>query len=105
MVVGAELEGLADALEAVLLRLREPGETGYKVPGKGLHRLVAAPNYLGEIVEWLGWALLTTSPAALGFAVYTIANLAPRARAHLAWYRARFPDYPPSRKALVPGVW
>ena len=58
-----------------------------------------------EIVEWLGWALLTWSPAGLAFAAWTMANLVPRARAHHRWYRERFPDYPARRKALVPGLF
>ena len=44
-------------------------------------------------------------PAALAFAFYTVANLAPRASAHLSWYRERFPDYPRQRKALIPYLW
>ncbi len=56
----------------------------------------------GEIVEWAGWAVATWSLAGLAFAVYTTANLAPRALAHHAWYRARFPDYPRRRRALIP---
>jgi protein-S-isoprenylcysteine O-methyltransferase Ste14 len=91
--------------DAALFALRGPGETGYKVPRAGLHRLVAAPNYLGEILEWCGWALLTWSTAGLSFAVYTIANLAPRASAHRRWYRERFADYPTERRALIPFVW
>jgi len=59
-------------------------------------------DYLGEIVEWTGWAVATWSLAGLAFALYTAANLAPRALSHHAWYRARFPEYPPSRRALVP---
>ena len=88
-----------------LLRLRreKPGE--YSVPHGGLFRWVSCPNYLGEIVEWIGWALLTWSPAGLAFAVWTTANLAPRARAHHHWYRDRFHDYPAKRKALVPGIF
>jgi protein-S-isoprenylcysteine O-methyltransferase Ste14 len=85
-----------------LMALRAPGETGYKIPQGGLHEYVSSPNYFGEIVEWLGWALATWSLAGLAFAVYTIANLAPRAMQHHAWYRRTFPDYPRQRKALVP---
>jgi protein-S-isoprenylcysteine O-methyltransferase Ste14 len=87
-----------------LMALRAPGETGYKIPRGGLYEYVSSPNYLGEIVEWLGWALATWSLAGLAFAVYTIANLLPRALQHHAWYRRTFPDYPPGRKALVPFV-
>ncbi|HEX4447735.1 MAG TPA: DUF1295 domain-containing protein [Polyangiaceae bacterium] len=85
-----------------LMALRAPGERGYKVPQGGLHAYVSSPNYLGEIVEWLGWALATWSLPGLAFAVYTIANLAPRALHHHAWYRRTFPDYPRNRKALLP---
>ncbi len=38
------------------------------------------------------------------FAAWTAANLVPRAIAHHRWYRQRFPDYPPERKALIPGL-
>jgi protein-S-isoprenylcysteine O-methyltransferase Ste14 len=63
---------------------------------------VTCPNYLGEIIEWLGFALATWSLAGLAFALYTAANLGPRALANHRWYRERFPDYPERRKALVP---
>jgi hypothetical protein len=63
---------------------------------------VSAPNYLGEIVEWSGWALATWSLAGLAFALYTTANLAPRALANHRWYRQQFPGYPPERRALLP---
>lgn len=54
------------------------------------------------IVEWTGFAVLTWSPAAAAFAFWTAANLVPRALANLRWYRRTFPDYPRSRRALVP---
>jgi len=91
--------------DQTLRNLRKPGESGYKVPYGGLYRWISCPNYLGEILTWVGWAVATWSLPGLSFAVWTIANLAPRARAHHAWYRAHFPDYPVQRKALVPGVW
>jgi protein-S-isoprenylcysteine O-methyltransferase Ste14 len=91
--------------DAVLRRLRAPGETGYKIPRGGAYRWVSCPNYLGEILEWTGWAIATWSTAGLSFALWTVANLAPRARTNHAWYRERFKDYPPERRALVPGLW
>ncbi|MEJ2556140.1 MAG: DUF1295 domain-containing protein [Anaerolineae bacterium] len=91
--------------DCTLRRLRQPGESGYVIPQGGLYRWISCPNYLGEIVEWMGWALATWSLAGLAFAVWTVANLAPRARAHHRWYRERFVDYPPERKALLPGLW
>ncbi|HUL60416.1 MAG TPA: DUF1295 domain-containing protein [Anaeromyxobacteraceae bacterium] len=90
--------------DRTLRRLRAPGETGYRIPRGGAFDLVSCPNYLGEIVQWVGWAVASWSPAGAAFALYTVANLLPRAVSHHAWYRRRFPDYPPRRRALVPFV-
>ena len=107
-VAGAGLFAVGLALHVAsdrgLRRLRSPGETGYRVPRGGAFEWVSCPNYLGEMVEWAGWAIATWSLAGLAFAVYTAANLAPRALAHHAWYRERFPDYPARRRALIPYV-
>jgi 3-oxo-5-alpha-steroid 4-dehydrogenase 1 len=91
--------------DSILRSLRGPGESGYKITYRGFYRWVSCPNYLGEVVIWLGWALATWSLPGLAFAVWTIANLVPRAKAHHAWYRKNFPDYPAGRKALLPGIW
>ncbi len=88
--------------DRALARLRAPGETGHRVPRGGPFEWVSCPNYLGEVVEWAGWALASWSLAGLAFAVYTAANLVPRARSHHTWYRARFPAYPPGRRAILP---
>lgn len=88
----------------ILLGLRRRGGPGYSVPHGGPFRHVSCPNYLGEILEWGGWALATWSPAGLAFFVYAAANLGPRALSNHRWYRERFDDYPPDRKALIPGV-
>ena len=89
----------------ILLSLRKAGETGYAIPHGAAFRYVSCPNYLGELLEWAGWALATWSLAGLAFFAYTAANLVPRARSNHAWYKARFADYPACRKALVPGVF
>ena len=87
-----------------LIALREPGESGYRIPQGGLFRWVSSPNYLGEIVVWFGWAIASWSWGGLAFAVYTFANLAPRARSTHAWYQETFPDYPKKRRALIPFI-
>jgi len=89
------------ASDQKLLRLRRAGE-GYTIPRGGAFELVSCPNLLGEMVEWSGWALMSWSPAALSFALWTVVNLLPRALDHHRWYRERFPDYPPERKAVIP---
>jgi 3-oxo-5-alpha-steroid 4-dehydrogenase 1 len=85
--------------------LRRPGESDYKISDRYLFRWISCPNYLGEIIIWIGWAVATWSWPGLVFAFWTIANLLPRAKAHHTWYLRTFPDYPPGRKALVPRLW
>jgi steroid 5-alpha reductase family enzyme len=89
---------------AVTVRERSAA-TEYKVPQGGLYRWVSCPNYLGEIVEWLGWAIATWSPAGAVFAFWTAANLIPRALSHHKWYRQHFPDYPKSRRPVIPSLY
>ena len=89
----------------VLRSLRAPGEQTYRVPLGGWFRYVSAPNYLGEIVEWVGFAVAAQTLAAWAFAFFTFANLAPRALSNHRWYRERFPDYPEHRRALIPFLW
>ena len=91
--------------DTVLRGLRKRGENTYAIPRGGLFNLISCPNYLGEIIEWLGWAIATWSLAGLVFAVWTFANLAPRAYSHHRWYHQYFTDYPSNRKALLPGIW
>lgn len=88
--------------DRILKRLRAPGETGYKIPRGGAYRWVSCPNYLGEIVQWSGFALATWSTAGLAFALFTAANVGPRALSHHRDYQRRFPDYPKNRRALIP---
>jgi 3-oxo-5-alpha-steroid 4-dehydrogenase 1 len=91
--------------DAVLRRLRLPGQSGYQIPRSGLFAFVSAPNYLGEIIEWGGWALATWSIPGVAFLVWVLANLVPRARANHRWYRRHFSKYPKERRALLPGIW
>lgn len=91
--------------DSVLFSLRR-GNEGYKIPRGGLYEYVSSPNYFGEMVEWLGWAVMTWSLAGLSFFLYTAANLGPRAAAHHDWYHKHFPErYPKSRKVLIPFVY
>ena len=100
-VAGFVIHVLADR---DLRRLRREAGGAYVVPRGWLFRLVSCPNYLGELIEWTGWALATSSWAGLAFALWTAANLGPRAVKHHAWYRATFADYPRERRAILPFV-
>ncbi|NVB42266.1 DUF1295 domain-containing protein [Pseudenhygromyxa sp. WMMC2535] len=96
--------GINFKADTMLIALRKPGEDGYKIPRGWLYEYVSCPNYLGEILEWLGWALATWSLPGLAFAFYTIANIGPRALDNHRWYRRTFADYPEQRRALIPFV-
>jgi protein-S-isoprenylcysteine O-methyltransferase Ste14 len=102
-VIGFVINKQADAILRGLRK--DPNDGGYTIPHGGLYRFVSCPNYLGELLEWTGWAIATSALPGLAFAIFTAANLVPRARAHHAWYRKQFDDYPPERRALIPFLW
>ena len=77
---------------------------GYHLPDQFLYKYLSAPNYFGEIIEWLGWAILTFSISGFVFLIWVIANLFPRAIAHHKWYIDKFDNYPKERKAIIPGI-
>jgi hypothetical protein len=85
-----------------LIGLRSGGRQGYSIPHGGFFERVSCPNHLGEIIQWSGFALMCWNLPALSFAVWTAANLIPRALSHHAWYRRTFPDYPTDRRAVIP---
>jgi 3-oxo-5-alpha-steroid 4-dehydrogenase 1 len=90
------------------LRPKGPGREGaarYSIPRGGAFSLVTSPQYLGELLAWGGFALFTWSLAGVFILAISMANLVPRARESHRWYREQFPDYPASRKALVPFLW
>lgn len=101
-VLGVIINWQADG---VLINLRKPNETDYKIPQGGLFRWVSSPNLFGEVVEWLGFAILTWSLPGLAFFVWTFANLVPRALSHHKWYLQHFENYPKERKAVIPFLW
>lgn len=107
-ISGVVLFGIGFVINLVsdthLLTLRAENR-GYQIPRHPLFRHISCPNYLGEIMEWTGWALATWSLPGLAFAIWTFCNLAPRARSHHRWYQENFSDYPPARKALFPKVF
>ena len=87
-----------------LARARRAAGGAYVIPRGGAFEYLSCPNLLGEIMEWAGLAVLTWCVPALGFALWTAANLVPRALWRHRWYRETFPDYPQSRRAILPRV-
>lgn len=89
----------------ILINLRKPGETHYKIPNGFLFRFISCPNLFGEIIEWLGFAIMTFCLPGWAFFIWTFANLVPRAISHHNWYKEKFENYPKSRKAIFPFLW
>ncbi len=100
-VVGLIINWKADD---ALIHLRKPGETNYVIPQTRLFTYISCPNLFGELLEWLGFAILCWNLPALTFFIWTSANLIPRAISHHQWYKEKFPEYPKSRKAIIPYI-
>ena len=90
--------------DKILINLRKNSTNGYQIPYGGLFKYISCPNFFGEMIEWLGFALLAWNIAALAFFIWTIINLLPRALDHHNWYKKQFIDYPKNRKAVIPGI-
>eukprot|EP00128_Syssomonas_multiformis_P014123 Colp12_sorted_trinity150504_noHs@29642 len=89
--------------DSVLINLRKPGETGYKIPKGGMFEYVSGANFFGEIVEWTGFAIASWNVCSFAFALFTACNIAPRAYQHHKWYLGKFKEeYPKARKAVFP---
>ena len=88
--------------DILLSRATKEPHGEYVIPKGGLFALVSKANYFGECLEWLGFAIMTWALPALVFALWTFANLAPRALHMHRYYLANLKDYPRNRKALIP---
>jgi hypothetical protein len=84
-----------------LIKLRT-NQKDYVIPKGGLFNYVSCPNFLGEIIEWLGFAIMTLNLGSTSFLIWTICNLIPRSKAHHKWYKENFEKYPTTRKAVIP---
>lgn len=86
-----------------LIALREQ-QQGYQIPKGGLFEYISCPNHFGEIIEWVGFALIAWNLPAVTFAIWTFCNLSPRSLNHHNWYKERFDKYPNNRKAIIPYI-
>ncbi len=91
----------------IIRHLRKPGDRRHYIPKGGMFRYVTSANYLGEFTEWVGYAVLTWSLPGVIFALWTFANLAPRARSLYNRYVQEFGDEFTSlnRKYIIPFIW
>lgn len=91
----------------VIRHLREPGDTKHYLPKKGMFKYVTSANYFGEFMEWIGFAILTWSLSGAVFALWTFANLAPRAAKIYNNYKKEFGDELDTKKVkrIIPFLY
>lgn len=101
--------GMAINMQAdrIVRGLRRDGGTAHYIPYGGMFRWVSSANYFGEVVEWVGFAVLTWSWPGAVFALWTFANLAPRAVSIRKRYEAEFGDEfrKLKRKSILPFIF
>lgn len=101
-IVGAYINRKGDI---ILRDLRKDGSMDYKIPYGSLYKYISCQNYFGEMIIWLGWAIMLNSWVGFTFFLWTISNLLPRAIASHQWYLKNFPDYPKDRKIVIPFIF
>lgn len=84
--------------DSIIRNLRKPGDTNHYLPKGGMFNHVTSANYLGEIIEWTGFAILTWSVSGVVFVLWTFANLVPRANAIHKTYKTKFGNQVSERK-------
>ena len=90
----------------IIRNLRKPGDTAHYLPQGGMFSYVTSANYFGELTEWVGFAILTWSWAGAVFALWTFANLAPRAARIHDLYCQEFSDQMnPGTKRIIPFLY
>ena len=91
----------------IIRNLRKDGDTRHYLPKQGMFRYVTSANYFGEFVEWIGFAILTWSWAGAVFALWTFANLGPRAARIYEKYKDEFGDELDTKKVkrIIPLIY
>jgi len=89
----------------ILKNLRPAGTKERRIPRGFLFEFVSCPNYFCEILAWIGFTIMTQSIASLLFTIFGAAQMLVWAQKKHSLYRKEFPDYPRSRKILIPFVY
>ena len=91
----------------IIRNLRKNGDTKHYLPTDGMFRYVTSANYFGEFVEWVGFAILTWSWSGAVFALWTFANLGPRAARIYEKYKSEFGTQLDTKKVkrIIPFIY
>ena len=106
-MLGTVVFGLGELLNGyhhwLLARLRPPRVHTYVVPRGGLFGWVASPHYFGEILSFVGYAMISDLLPVWGNALIVSAYLSSRANSTLKWYQEKMPlQIPSGWRRLVP---
>lgn len=94
--------------DKIIRNLRKsPNDKAHYIPYGGMFKYVSSANYFGEFIQWVGFAILTWSFAGGVFALWTFANLAPRAHAIRKHYNEEFGEQfkKLKRKRIIPFIY
>ena len=86
------------------LRKNENDKT-YKIPTGFMFEYVTCPNYLGEWIEWCGYALAAWSWPSFVWMLFGAATFFARSPQAHEWYKKKFSNYPKNRKRLIPFIF
>ena len=86
----------------VLRDLRRPGTRERNIPRGFLFEYVSCANYTFEVLSWIAFSTMTSCLASYGFMLMGFAQMYVWAVAKHRRYKKEFPDYPKSRKAMIP---
>jgi 3-oxo-5-alpha-steroid 4-dehydrogenase 1 len=89
----------------IVRHLRKGNDTKHYLPKGGMFKYVTSAGYLGEIVEWCGFAVLTWSASGAVFAWWTFANLVPRANTVYHKYQKMFGSEVENKKRVFPFIY
>ena len=91
----------------ILRGLRKKGTTTRAIPSGFGFNLVTCPNYLFEVIAWLGFYLVSgLNWSVLLFLVVGAGTMAKWASGKERRYRKEFGDkYKPKRYSMLPGIW
>jgi very-long-chain enoyl-CoA reductase len=99
------------AAHLMLRRLRPEGSTQRQLPQGFLFERVSCPNYLFEVMSWVGFTILTWALSSLVFTLTGAAILTAWARERHQAYKSEFDGkdgkalYPEKRKAIFPFLY
>lgn len=91
----------------IIRHLRKPFDSNHYLPKGGMFKYLSSANYFGELLEWVGFAVLTWSWSGAIFVLWTFANLAPRANAIYHRYVQEFGEEftKEHRKRIIPFIY